>query len=503
MSKVALVAAFAMLLVACGGGGSSTSVPAPSALSYTSPEQATMGKAITPLSPKVTGTVTSYAVSPALPAGVSLSTTSGVISGTPTTTVAQATYTITATNATGSTTFAWVLTVKAATAAGVFIDAPTRGLSYVASPSGLSGTTDATGAFSFQAGDTVSFTLGAGSAGSLSIGSVIPSVPSSGAAKLFVLALNNGVQVAQVLQSLNHGSASAMNVSGLTLPAQDLSNLNNYIASGGTALPVSVSTDVQMLAQAQVNSNASSAGYTFVASGGASVTATLAALQQTLTQLGTTSGVDLSTVLPGKVVFHQGISTGDSQENYGITYFNSNGTVANVSNNPNDPTSATYTTSSNILTLNQPGGLIDTITISYIDSLQGLWIDSASGGTTGAGSYVFLQSWKPSDIAGKTLTLTGSLGECGGVPLQIVINATGANFTANCSGSTVQRGIGTVAAAASIPGVIVFTDSTAPAAVHYAGLVAGGTVASGSVAVVETVSPGGSATNGILGLSSK
>jgi hypothetical protein len=89
------------------------------------------------------------------------------------------------------------------------------------------------------------------------------------------------------------------------------------------------------------------------------------------------------------------------------------------------------------------------------------------------------------------------------VPLQIVINATGANFTANCSGSTAQRGIGTVAAAASIPGVIVFTDSTAPVAVHYAGLVAGGTVASGSVAVVETVSPGGTTANGIFGLSSK
>ena len=49
MSKVALVAAFAMLLVACGGGGSSTSVPAPSALSYTSPVQDTMSTAMAPL----------------------------------------------------------------------------------------------------------------------------------------------------------------------------------------------------------------------------------------------------------------------------------------------------------------------------------------------------------------------------------------------------------------------------------------------------------------------
>ena len=113
--------------------------------------------------------------------------------------------------------------------------------------------------------------------------------------------------------------------------------------------------------------------------------------------------MDLSTVLPGKVLFQQGIHTSGSLE-FGIDYFNSNGAVAQVSNNPNDSTSASYTTSSNILTLNQQGGLIDTITVSYIDSLQGLWTESANDDTTGVGSYVFLQSWKPSDIAGKTLT---------------------------------------------------------------------------------------------------
>jgi hypothetical protein len=75
-----------------------------------------MGTAITSLTPTVTGTVTSYSVSPALPSGLTLNTTTGVMSGTPTATAAQATYTITATNATGSTTFAWVLTVRSSTA---------------------------------------------------------------------------------------------------------------------------------------------------------------------------------------------------------------------------------------------------------------------------------------------------------------------------------------------------------------------------------------------------
>src|SRR6267142_6447909 len=104
-------------LPGCGGSdGKSSAVPAPSALSYTSPVTATQGAAIASLAPTVTGTVTGYAVSPALPAGLSLNTTSGVVSGTPTAIAAQATYTVMATNATGSTTFAWVLTVRSATA---------------------------------------------------------------------------------------------------------------------------------------------------------------------------------------------------------------------------------------------------------------------------------------------------------------------------------------------------------------------------------------------------
>jgi hypothetical protein len=97
-----------------GGTGGGTGGAAPSALSYSSPVTATVGTAITPLSPTVTGTVTSYSVNPALPTGLSLDTSSGVISGTPTASATKATYTITATNASGSTTFSLSITVSAA-----------------------------------------------------------------------------------------------------------------------------------------------------------------------------------------------------------------------------------------------------------------------------------------------------------------------------------------------------------------------------------------------------
>jgi hypothetical protein len=81
-------------------------VAAPSALSYSSnPATYTKGTAITANTPTNTGgAVVSYAVLPALPAGLTLNTSSGIISGTPTTPTAAANYTITATNTGGSTT---------------------------------------------------------------------------------------------------------------------------------------------------------------------------------------------------------------------------------------------------------------------------------------------------------------------------------------------------------------------------------------------------------------
>jgi len=73
----------------------------------------TKGTAITPLTPTNTGgTASSYSISAALPAGLSFSTTTGVISGTPTATSALTTYTITATNATGNGTTTVQITVN-------------------------------------------------------------------------------------------------------------------------------------------------------------------------------------------------------------------------------------------------------------------------------------------------------------------------------------------------------------------------------------------------------
>ena len=75
---------------------------APYGLSYASPNVFTIGTMIVPLQPTVTGNITGYSISPALPAGLSMNATTGIISGTPTVYQSAINYTVTATNSAGS-----------------------------------------------------------------------------------------------------------------------------------------------------------------------------------------------------------------------------------------------------------------------------------------------------------------------------------------------------------------------------------------------------------------
>jgi hypothetical protein len=86
-------------------------IPAPSGLSYNSPNVYEEGVDITPLDPRVTGSVASYAIAPALPAGLILDAGTGRIFGIPTLAKPTTTYVVTATNSTGSTSTNVVITV--------------------------------------------------------------------------------------------------------------------------------------------------------------------------------------------------------------------------------------------------------------------------------------------------------------------------------------------------------------------------------------------------------
>jgi len=111
-------------LIGCGGSGSSgnnstgsggnpaPTAVAPSNLNYSAAAHGTVGIAFASLTPTVSGSVTSCSVAPALPAGLTLNTTTGVISGTPTAAAVVTTYTVTASNAGGSTTFAIAITIN-------------------------------------------------------------------------------------------------------------------------------------------------------------------------------------------------------------------------------------------------------------------------------------------------------------------------------------------------------------------------------------------------------
>jgi len=91
--------------------------PAPTGLSYSpNPVVAAINNQNVSSSPTVSGVVTGYTISPALPTGVTINATTGVISGIPTVATSQTDYTVTASNITGGTTATFTLTTVNAVA---------------------------------------------------------------------------------------------------------------------------------------------------------------------------------------------------------------------------------------------------------------------------------------------------------------------------------------------------------------------------------------------------
>jgi hypothetical protein len=96
-------------------GPSITPPPVPVFAYRTSPLVLTSGSAMTPDTPVVTvGSVTSWSVSPSLPAGLGLSATTGIVSGTPSAGQASSSYTVTGTGPGGPSSVALPIAVNAA-----------------------------------------------------------------------------------------------------------------------------------------------------------------------------------------------------------------------------------------------------------------------------------------------------------------------------------------------------------------------------------------------------
>ncbi len=124
VGNVAIVMVFAVL-GACGGGLSEPVMP-PSGLTYeANPAVYIVAQEIATNTPSSSGgAVMSYSVSPDLPAGLILNTTTGVVSGTASSATDAANYTITAINLGGSTT----------ATLSIAVSAPPSGLTYEENP---------------------------------------------------------------------------------------------------------------------------------------------------------------------------------------------------------------------------------------------------------------------------------------------------------------------------------------------------------------------------------
>ena len=134
-----------------GGNSFAYSVAAPSFTLSTSSQSVTQNSAITTVTISSTGgTISSYAISPAAPAGLTFNTSTGQLSGTPTATQGATTYTITGTNAGGSASQTFTLTVNSSKITPTFTWSNVT-KSYGASPFTLTAPTASTaGTFTYS-----------------------------------------------------------------------------------------------------------------------------------------------------------------------------------------------------------------------------------------------------------------------------------------------------------------------------------------------------------------
>jgi hypothetical protein len=161
-------------VTASNGGGAATAVltleilSPPTALTYPSSVTGMVGAALAQVAPTLTGDADSFTVHPPLPAGLVLDPATGTLSGTPTSARLPLSYTVVASNLGGALTQSqFLLTVDpppAGTAmTGVFRNDTVIGLGYVSG--GHSGLTDKSGAFTYEEGQGITFSVGGVSIG--------------------------------------------------------------------------------------------------------------------------------------------------------------------------------------------------------------------------------------------------------------------------------------------------------------------------------------------------
>jgi hypothetical protein len=342
----------------------------------------------------------------------------------------------------------------ATTITATFVDGPTKGLSYACAPSGLSGVTTSTGGFTCQAGDSVAFSLNAGPT-PIVLGSV--AVPATSGTSVPVTLLANGLQVAEILQALNHGTSTDIDVSGLSIPSSVAAEINAYLSSGGT-LPAGQPSDDQFLAYVQAQAPASTPFVSPVSGSGKTFQ------QNTVLPNLQTMIAGISATNPAPVV------TNDTTKLNGTIVVSGSGTIPAVAG----CTAGTWTTSGGgILDATVQGNLQDAGTYAATFSSPGFLqtttvssITCTAGGVTTTLQGQSIDSQVPPFGGSGTVTVTAAFG---GTTLTIP----NSNYTppAGCSGGDVIAGsdVGlsnplvtlSTAVSCSVSGATLTIDSTA------------------------------------------
>jgi hypothetical protein len=143
----------------------------------------------------------------------------------------------------------------ASTKTGSFINSPTKGIRYVASPSGLTGLTDENGRFSYRAGDTVTFSLQLGGS-NLTLGSLTNPGAENSVLSLSVSGNGSSLAIAQLLETLDRSQLDGkMDVSEVTLPTNSALRSGLANALGKSTIPSEAITSIAASVQEFLNAS--------------------------------------------------------------------------------------------------------------------------------------------------------------------------------------------------------------------------------------------------------
>lgn len=353
------------------------------------------------------------------------------------------------------------------TLTGIFIDAPTKGLTFKATPSATAGTTDADGKFNFKAGDTVSFSITT-SGGEIRLGSTLVSIPSDSNAVVSVLSLPNGIQAAQILQTLNQGSATNIDVGNVNLSSADVSKLNSYMIN-----PTAVAPSVSIAGINKPLIDADEAA-----------TAAITSLS-TPTTVQSISANSINNSLIGKVFYSQGVTklaSGEASSVNGLGYLNPNGIVTEVWNDGTLDSNARWTSVNNGFVATKNGSNVSA-TINFVDStLMALSYSTWDSKKINSVGY-FVKPVSNADWAGKVFALTGNTNSyCSPQPTYLSVSADGTQANLLCQLGAAAYGSASLSQYAPLPGVWIVQQTTnGNTSTFFIGLLAGGTLASGQM----------------------